>query len=343
MLLLIAILPLMSLNTSRAETTTPQTSRTNTTPTKERLVLMPLRLAGELQNLQGAMETALVNGLQEKYIVYAGEQVSQKAREIFMKESRNTAKKECDETRCMQGIAEAFQAELLAVASITKQEGSYFIALSIQNIFDNKVESSKSITCRDCDAAQVVDKLNELFSVTQAQTQSNERPAPSTPSKPSGIYLAGQIGQVGKIAGVNNAAAVTAIMGYELSDSFGIELGYAPLYKGSNADTLASSIVPMSAGKFTLSSVSLSGYYAFPVSESIKLLGSLGVHNSNYTLDSGSISLLTGKTSGLLLGLKTRYDVSRRFGILAGVDMYNMGGDISGLIANVGAGLMLKF
>ena len=129
---------------------------------KERLVLMPLRLGEEDQQLQGAMEMALVKGLQQRYEVFFGEQVAKKAREIFMKESRNTAKKECDETRCLQGIAEAFQAELLATANITKQDGGYFIALSVQNLFDNKVVQSESVACKGCDSFAVIDKLKEL-------------------------------------------------------------------------------------------------------------------------------------------------------------------------------------
>lgn len=128
---------------------------------KERLVLMQLRVPDEDKNLTGAMETALVEGLQQKYIVFSGEQVSQKAHQVFMKESQN-AVHECDETRCMQNIAEAFQAELIATANVTKQEGSYFIALSIQNIFDNKVVDSKSDTCESCKAVQVVAMLKVL-------------------------------------------------------------------------------------------------------------------------------------------------------------------------------------
>jgi hypothetical protein len=128
----------------------------------ERLVLMPLRVGEEDKRLQGAMETALVQGLQQNYIVFAGEQVAQKAHEIFLKESRTTTKKECDETRCMQGIAEAFQAELIATANVTKQDGGYFLALSIQNIFDNKVVYSNSVPCEGCTTFQVVNKLKEL-------------------------------------------------------------------------------------------------------------------------------------------------------------------------------------
>ena len=129
---------------------------------KERLVLMPLRVDDEDKNLLGAMETALVEGLKLKYEVFSGERVAQKAHEIFMKESRNTAHTECDETRCMQNIAEAFQAELIATANVTKQGGGYFLALSIQNIFDNKVEFSKTLTCEGCNAFKVVEKLKEL-------------------------------------------------------------------------------------------------------------------------------------------------------------------------------------
>ena len=129
---------------------------------KERLVLMPLRVPNEEKELAGAMETALVQSLQQKYAVFSGEQVSQKAHQIFMKESRNAAHFECDETRCMQNIAEAFQAELIATANVTKQEGSYFLALSIRNIFDNKVVDSKSEICENCKATQVIAMLKVL-------------------------------------------------------------------------------------------------------------------------------------------------------------------------------------
>jgi len=128
----------------------------------ERLVLMPLRVGEESKNLQGAMETALVEGLQQNYVVFSGEQVAQKAREIFLKESRSTKKKECDETRCMQGIAEAFQAELIGTANVTRIEGGYFLALSIQNIFDNKVVFSKTIPCENCSAFKVVERLKVI-------------------------------------------------------------------------------------------------------------------------------------------------------------------------------------
>ena len=147
---------------------------------KERLVLMPLRLGEEDQKLQGAIETALVESLQQKYEVFSGEQVAKKAHEIFNKESHNTAHKECDETRCLQGIAEAFQAELLAIASVTKQDGGYFLALSIRNLYDNKDVYSKSLPCEGCNAFKAVEKIKELVGApaTIASAPTSEAPQP---------------------------------------------------------------------------------------------------------------------------------------------------------------------
>jgi hypothetical protein len=149
---------------------------------KERLVLMPLRAGKEDQNMQGAMETALVQGLQKRYEVFAGEDVAQKAREIFKRESR-IAKKECDETRCMEDIAIAFQSELIATANVTRIEGGYLLALSIRNVMDNKAVFSNSLPCRDCDAFQVVDALKGLGDApAEGATPQAEYPANGTGS-----------------------------------------------------------------------------------------------------------------------------------------------------------------
>jgi carboxyl-terminal processing protease len=125
----------------------------------EKLVLMPLRLDQDSINLKGSMETALLQGLQQNYIVYSGDRVLSKAKAIFAKESK---KQECDETYCLQKIAGAFQSELVGVANITKQDGGYFISLVIQNVFDNKVIFSNAITCPRCSSFEAVEKLKEL-------------------------------------------------------------------------------------------------------------------------------------------------------------------------------------
>jgi formylglycine-generating enzyme required for sulfatase activity len=153
--------------------------------TRERLVQMPLRVPDEDAALIGAMETALVQGLKEKYEVFSGEQVSQKAREIFLKESRATSSthKNCDETRCMQDIAEAFQAELISTANVSRRADGYLLAISIQNIFDNKVIFSNSIPCKNCDIYQVIDRLKELSGAVKAakQEENTFRDCPGCP------------------------------------------------------------------------------------------------------------------------------------------------------------------
>lgn len=134
-------------------------------PEKERLVLMPLRVGADIQPMLGAMETALAQGLQQQYTVFAGEDVAKKTRDIFKKES---AKKNCDETRCMEDIAIAFQSELIATANVTKIDGGYLLALSIRNVMDNKSVYNNSLPCKGCDAFQVVDRLKELSGATAA-------------------------------------------------------------------------------------------------------------------------------------------------------------------------------
>lgn len=146
---------------------------------KERMVLMPLRVGEESQKMQGAMETALVQGLQQKYRVFSGAEVAQKSREIFSRES-HSAKQECDETRCMEDIAIAFQAELIATANVTKIEGGYLLALSIRNVMDNSAVFSNSQPCRDCDVFQVVDALKGLSDNPTAGIPSVSMPSADT-------------------------------------------------------------------------------------------------------------------------------------------------------------------
>ena len=105
---------------------------------KETVVLMPLHVAGVDRSMLASMEMALVEGLQSRYKVYSGDQVHKKVRDVYMKESQSTeVGKECDETKCMENIAIAFNTELIATASVTKRSGAYFLVLGIRNIFDD--------------------------------------------------------------------------------------------------------------------------------------------------------------------------------------------------------------
>jgi hypothetical protein len=123
---------------------------------KERMVLIPLRVGEENANMKSAMETALVQGLQQRYEVFSGDPVTQKLSEIYKKE------RQADETRMLQDIAIAFQSEFIGVANITKTGGGYLLALTIKNVFDDQTVFSKSLPCQGCDVFQLVDKLKEL-------------------------------------------------------------------------------------------------------------------------------------------------------------------------------------
>ncbi len=149
---------------------------------KERLVLMPLRVPEEDRSLLGAMETALVQGMQQRYEVLSGEPVATKAREIFNAESRASSNKECDETRCMQDIAQAFAAELIASANVTRKEDGYFLALRIQNVFDTRVVYSSAIPCQNCNSYQVLEELKALSGATMLVSAVTAEPAMIIPA-----------------------------------------------------------------------------------------------------------------------------------------------------------------
>lgn len=138
----------------------------------ERLVVLPLRVDDQDRYLLNSLETALVQGLQTHYDVFFGSEVSQKAREVFEQESR-TATADCDETRCMENIALAFQAEMIANASVTRVENGYLLALTIRNVFDHKTIFSNSLPCENCNTFELVSKLKELSS-TRAAANANK-------------------------------------------------------------------------------------------------------------------------------------------------------------------------
>ena len=127
--------------------------------TKERVVMMPIHLSIEDQALTDNMESAVVEGLQEKYEVLWGEDVHKKARAIYEKEN---LKHECDDQLCAEKLAGGFQTEILAVVRVVKQSDGYYLSLNIQNVFDHVVIYTKSLTCEGCTAFKVIDKLKEL-------------------------------------------------------------------------------------------------------------------------------------------------------------------------------------
>jgi len=149
---------------------------------KEGVVLMPLRLSGADKAVLAAMEASIVKGLQLKYKVYSGEAVEKEVKKSFEKES---AKKDCDGSLCIVDIAVKFKVALIAIAQINKSDNNYFLVLSIKDVQSNEAIFSETLTCKKCDASDVVDKLKELSAMVApaapvaASPPVNVTPAPA--------------------------------------------------------------------------------------------------------------------------------------------------------------------
>ena len=168
----------------------------------------------------------------------------------------------------------------------------------------------------------------------------------SAPYKPIGMYVGAQVGHAGSITSVSDASSTSALIGYDFNDTYSMELAYASLYKNSNANALVATMNSGNAGStgsFSFNSYSLVGQYAFHLTDNTRLLGGIGIHESSYTVDSGNLTMYSGKSSGFVLGLKADYSLGKYVSLRAGVDIYNLGGDITGNITNFGAAALFKF
>lgn len=134
------------------------------TEEKPPLVLMPLQGGPGIDaDSIAPYESAVKKALAEKYTVYSGDRVVEKLKKIFQK--RSAGKKgelECDETKCFQDVAIAFQSELVAAAHITKKESGYLLSINIVNVVEDSTIFSNSTTCRGCDELEVVESLYVL-------------------------------------------------------------------------------------------------------------------------------------------------------------------------------------
>ena len=128
---------------------------------KERLVLLPMDISAESRSMYGQQESAVVEGLAQKYEVFSGERVMQELRKAASKET-SRAKGNCDETRCLEDVAIALQTENVAMVHVTKTEGGYLLSISIKNVMTNQAVFDKSLPCEGCSVFKVIDKLKEL-------------------------------------------------------------------------------------------------------------------------------------------------------------------------------------
>jgi len=147
---------------------------------KEAVILLPLVVTAEAQSMVSEMQSAVVQGLQQKYLVYSGDRVLQELKKAADKENHK-AKHDCDETRCLQDISVAFQTENVAVVHINKIEGGYLLSLSIKDVMSNQAVFDNSVPCEGCSAFKVIEKLKELSGTVAPTVAGAPAPAPEAP------------------------------------------------------------------------------------------------------------------------------------------------------------------
>jgi hypothetical protein len=125
---------------------------------------MPLRATNEMpQDEMTQYEGALVKSLSERYEVYSGQRVLEKVLEVYRKRSTGTkAGSECDETKCIQDVAIEFQAQFVAVANIRKTGDGYSIALTINDVVEDKSVFSESLPCEGCNEFEVLHQIKAI-------------------------------------------------------------------------------------------------------------------------------------------------------------------------------------
>ncbi len=157
---------------------------------KEKVILLPMQISADAQSMVSEMQAAVVQGLEQKYLVYSGDRVLQELKKAANKEN-HSAKHDCDETRCLQDISIAFQTENVAVVHITKVEGGYLLSLSIKDVMSNEAVFDNSVTCESCSVFRLIEKLKELSSTVAPAVSAPEAPqAKINLNDPDGVLWA---------------------------------------------------------------------------------------------------------------------------------------------------------
>lgn len=174
-------------------------------------------------------------------------------------------------------------------------------------------------------------------------TSPHEASGRTSGSPLSNFSLGVSVGQTGKITGVNNSSSFGLLAGYKINPSWGVELAYNSLYRNANADNLLTAAYPGTTGTFDLSSVSAVGQYTYGLSSNVSLLGNLGVHSSSYKINSSGAGAKSGSSSGLVVGGKVQYELTKSIGIRGGFDTYTESGGMTGNVTEVGISVINRF
>ena len=148
----------------------------NSALAKDVLVLLPLNVGKSLENEAALLGTALQQGLSSNFDVFYGPAVEAKLEEEYSKEG-------CTAESCAQGLAIAFNGELIADSSVQKLDNSYVVQLQINNIISGKIEKSLIEICDACSKLNLISFLKgvgQKAGGTASQNPSIASPAPSS-------------------------------------------------------------------------------------------------------------------------------------------------------------------
>jgi hypothetical protein len=132
---------------------------------KDVLVLLPLNVDKSLEAEAALLGTALQQGLSNRFDVFYGPAVESKLEEEYSKEG-------CTAQSCAQGLAVAFNGELIADSSVQKLDDSYVVQLQINNIISGRIEKSLIEICTACS------KLSLISFMKQAGRKAAETASP---------------------------------------------------------------------------------------------------------------------------------------------------------------------
>jgi hypothetical protein len=130
---------------------------------KPRVVLLPVSVSEQDASFEDEFGAALQQGLQGRYEVYYGSAVEKQLEREYQKAN-------CTPETCAQNVAIAFQGELVGDASVSRVGNGYALKLVIRNVLNGKAVETRTQTCRDCDALQVIEQLQKLAAGTAAPT-----------------------------------------------------------------------------------------------------------------------------------------------------------------------------
>jgi hypothetical protein len=119
------------------------------------LVLLPINISEEDDELESFFGSALQEGLQSRYKVFYGASV----KSVLDTESK---KINCNAELCEQNVVLAFNGKLIGDSSVKKVTSGYILKLQIKNIFSDEIIESKTKTCRNCDEFRVVENLKKM-------------------------------------------------------------------------------------------------------------------------------------------------------------------------------------